>query len=350
MGKISKSIRAKGTLIAIGILFFSCFVSTAITTILFLVSYDKNTNIREAHGIFSSLMFLSFFLCVALGSILLYTAMRKITEPIIRISDAAKAVSKGDFSIKVIQQSDDEIGTLAKNFNLMTEELNNMEYLRKDFISSVSHEFKTPIASIKGFAELLQNKNLSDEDFRTYTNIIIEETKRLSHLSSNMMRLSKLDHQRIPESVKTFSLDEQIRKTLVLLEEKWTSKNLTLEINLDQISYTGDEALIQHIWLNLIENAIKFSKEEGQIFINAKKFTNHIYVEIKDEGIGISNQDQARIFEKFFQADLSHSKEGSGLGLAIVKKIVEICRGEIQFVSGLGRGTTFKVHLPVENE
>ncbi|PEQ91769.1 two-component sensor histidine kinase [Bacillus sp. AFS006103] len=350
MGKISKSIRAKGTLIAIGILFFSCFVSTAITTILFLVSYDKNMNIREAHGIFSSLMFLSFFLCVALGSILLYTAMRKITEPIIRISDAAKAVSKGDFSIKVIQQSDDEIGTLAKNFNLMTEELNNMEYLRKDFISSVSHEFKTPIASIKGFAELLQNKNLSDEDFRTYTNIIIEETKRLSHLSSNMMRLSKLDHQRIPESVKTFSLDEQIRKTLVLLEEKWTSKNLTLEINLDQISYTGDEALIQHIWLNLIENAIKFSKEEGQIFINAKKFTNHIYVEIKDEGIGISNQDQARIFEKFFQADLSHSKEGSGLGLAIVKKIVEICRGEIQFVSGLGRGTTFKVHLPVENE
>jgi signal transduction histidine kinase len=350
MGKISKSIRAKGTLIAIGILFFSCFVSTAITTILFLVSYDKNMNIREAHGIFSSLMFLSFFLCVALGSILLYTAMRKITEPIIRISDAATAVSKGDFSIKIIQQSDDEIGTLAKNFNLMTEELNNMEYLRKDFISSVSHEFKTPIASIKGFAELLQNKNLSDEDFRTYTNIIIEETKRLSHLSSNMMRLSKLDHQRIPESVKTFSLDEQIRKTLVLLEEKWTSKNLTLEINLDQISYTGDEALIQHIWLNLIENAIKFSKEEGQIFINAKKFTNHIYVEIKDEGIGISNQDQARIFEKFFQADLSHSKEGSGLGLAIVKKIVEICRGEIQFVSGLGRGTTFKVHLPVENE
>ncbi|MEH6956585.1 HAMP domain-containing sensor histidine kinase [Neobacillus drentensis] len=350
MGKISKSIRAKGTLIAIGILFFSCFVSTAITTILFLVSYDKNMNIREAHGIFSSLMFLSFFLCVALGSILLYTAMRKITEPIIRISDAAKAVSKGDFSIKVIQQSDDEIGTLAKNFNLMTEELNNMEYLRKDFISSVSHEFKTPIASIKGFAELLQNKNLSDEEFRTYTNIIIEETKRLSHLSSNMMRLSKLDNQRIPESVKIFSLDEQIRKTLVLLEEKWTSKNLTLEINLDQISYTGDEALIQHIWLNLIENAIKFSKEEGQIFINAKKFTNHIYVEIKDEGIGISNQDQARIFEKFFQADLSHSKEGSGLGLAIVKKIVEICRGEIQFVSGLGRGTTFKVHLPVENE
>ncbi|MEH7131119.1 HAMP domain-containing sensor histidine kinase [Neobacillus drentensis] len=350
MGKISKSIRAKGTLIAIGILFFSCFVSTAITTILFLVSYDKNMNIREAHGIFSSLMFLSFFLCVALGSILLYTAMRKITEPIIRISDAAKAVSKGDFSIKVIQQSDDEIGTLAKNFNLMTEELNNMEYLRKDFISSVSHEFKTPIASIKGFAELLQNKNLSDEEFRTYTNIIIEETKRLSHLSSNMMRLSKLDNQRIPESVKIFSLDEQIRKTLVLLEEKWTSKNLTLEIDLDQISYTGDEALIQHIWLNLIENAIKFSKEEGQIFINAKKFTNHIYVEIKDEGIGISNQDQARIFEKFFQADLSHSKEGSGLGLAIVKKIVEICRGEIQFVSGLGRGTTFKVHLPVENE
>ncbi|WHY77600.1 HAMP domain-containing sensor histidine kinase [Neobacillus sp. WH10] len=350
MSKISKSIRAKGTLIAIGILFFSCFVSTAITTILYLVSFDKNMNIRESHEIFSSLMFLSFFLCMALGSTLLYTAMRKITGPIIRISEAAKAVSKGNFSIKVMQQSDDEIGTLAKNFNMMTQELNNMEYLRKDFISNVSHEFKTPIASIQGFAELLQDKNLSDENFQTYTNIIIEETKRLSHLSSNMLRLTKLDHQLIPESVKPFSLDEQIRKTIVLLEEKWSRKNLVLNIDLDSITFTGDEALIQQIWLNLIENAIKFSTEMGQIFIKAKKFPSHIYVEIKDQGIGISKQNQVRIYEKFFQADKSHSKEGSGLGLAIVKKIVEICGGDIKFISELGRGTTFEVNLPVHNE
>lgn len=347
MSKISKSIRAKGTLIAIGILLFSCFVSTAFITILFFVYYEKNLNIREAHAIFSSLMFLLFFLCVALGSTLLYTAMRKITEPIIRISEAAKAVSKGNFSIKVMHQSDDEIGTLAKNFNLMTQELNNMEYLRKDFISSVSHEFKTPIASIQGFAELLQDKNLSDENYQTYTNIIIEETKRLSHLSSNMLRLSKLDNQLILKSVKPFSLDEQIRKTVVLLEEKWSRKNLELDIELDPITFTGDEALIQQIWLNLLENAIKFSKDEGQIFIKAKKFTSHIDVEIKDEGIGISKQDQERIYEKFFQADKSHSKEGSGLGLAIVKKIVEICGGEIKVVSDIGRGTTFEVNLPV---
>jgi signal transduction histidine kinase len=229
----------------------------------------------------------------------------------------------------------------------MTTELGNMEYLRKDFISSVSHEFKTPIASIQGFAEMLQDKGLSEEQFQSYTNIIIEETKRLSHLSSNMLRLSKLDHQLIPVSTKPFSLDEQIRKTIVLLEEKWSKKNLELDIDLDEIAYTGDEALIQQIWLNLFENAIKFSTESGTIYIQAKKILNNVVVEIKDQGIGITKIDQARIFEKFFQGDKSHSKEGSGLGLAIVKKIVEIYDGEINFTSEIGHGTSFIVRLPI---
>lgn len=348
--KMSNSIRAKGSFIAIGILFFSCFVAFALMTILFLVLYHGDLSIKEAHTVFGSFMFVTLFLCVALGGSLLYFAMGKISEPIIRISNSAKEVAKGDFSVRLDYKSKDEIGTLAQNFNLMTTELGNMEYLRKDFISSVSHEFKTPIASIQGFAEMLQTKDLSEETFQAYINIIIEESKRLSHLSSNMLRISKLDHQFIPESTRPFSLDEQIRKTIVLLEEKWSKKNLELDIDLDEIVYSGDEALIQQIWLNLIENAIKFSAESGTILIQAKKTPNKVVVEIKDQGIGITKIDQARIFEKFFQADKSHSKEGSGLGLAIVKKIVEIYDGEINFTSEIGQGTTFIVTLPFRNQ
>lgn len=347
--KLSNSIRAKGTLMAIGILFFSCFVSFALMTILFLVFYD-DLSVSEGHAVFGSFMFVTLILCVALGGSLLHIAIRKISDPIIRISNAAKEVAKGDFSMKMDYKSNDEIGVLAQNFNLMTTELGNMEYLRKDFISSVSHEIKTPIASIQGFAEMLQDKELSEENFQAYTNIIIDETKRLSHLSSNMLRLSKLDHQFIPESTKPFSLDEQVRRTIVLLEEKWSRKNLELDIDLDEIVYTGDEALIQQIWLNLIENAIKFSAESGTIFIQVKIISNKVVAEIKDQGIGISKIDQGRIFEKFFQADRSHSEEGSGLGLAIVKKIVEIYDGEIKFTSEIGQGTTFVVKLPFRNQ
>ncbi len=347
--KLSNSIRAKGTLMAIGILFFSCFVSFALMTSLFLTFYN-DLSVSEGHAVFGGFMFVTLILCVALGSLLLFVAIKRISDPIIRISNAAKEVAKGDFSMKMDYKSNDEIGILAQNFNLMTTELGNMEYLRKDFISSVSHELKTPIASIQGFAEMLQDKDLSQENFQAYTNIIIDETKRLSHLSSNMLRLSKLDHQFIPESTKPFSLDEQIRRTIVLLEEKWSSKNLELDIDLDEIVYTGDEALIQQIWLNLIENAIKFSAESGTIYIQAKKVSDKVVVEIKDQGIGISKMDQGRIFEKFFQADQSHSEEGSGLGLAIVKKIVEIYAGELNFTSEIGQGTTFVVKLPFRNQ
>lgn len=348
--KLTNSIQAKGTLMVIGIMFFSCFISFALMMIIFwLFFHDNNMSFSEAHAVFSKLMAATLIICVVLGSVLLYLTIKKISDPIIHISDAAREVAKGDFSVKIAYKNNDEIGVLAQNFNLMTAELGNMEYLRKDFISSVSHELKTPISSIKGFAEMLQDKNLSEDDFQAYLSIIIAETKRLSHLSSNMMRLSRLDHQLIPEHYNTFWLDEQIRRTLVLLEEKWSAKELELDLDLEKIIYTGDEDLIQQVWLNLIENAIKFSGQPGTICIRAKKVLNKAVVEVKDQGIGIAEKDQERIFEKFFQADKSHSQEGSGLGLAISKKIVEIHKGELNFTSEPGRGTSFTVTLPLNN-
>jgi signal transduction histidine kinase len=276
----------------------------------------------------------------------MFFATKFISKPIKHISDITKEISKGNFEVKIQNKRTDEIGILAKNFNLMTEELKNIEYLRKDFMRNVSHEFKTPIASIQGFAEIIKDRNLPTEKFDEYTDIIIEETRRLINLSTNILRLSKLDNQLIQNKNTNFSLDEQIRRTILLFEDQWSKKNIELEINLEKVNYVGDEELIQQLWINLIGNAIKFSYDYGTIYITLKNYDRAIGVEIKDEGIGISEEGKKRIFEKFYQGDSSHSKMGNGLGLPIVKRIIEICNGTISFVSKEGTGTCFTVTLP----
>jgi signal transduction histidine kinase len=184
------------------------------------------------------------------------------------------------------------------------------------------------------------------EKFDEYTDIIIKETNRHTNLSSNILRLSKLDNQVIQNKKISFSLDEQLRKTILLFEEQWSKKNLELEINFEKIKYEGYEEFLQQLWINLIGNAVKFSYNYGTVNISLKQNDKTIVVEIRDEGIGISEGSKARIFEKFYQGDTSHAEEGSGLGLAIVKRIIEICNGTINFESKEGVGTCFTVTLP----
>lgn len=193
---------------------------------------------------------------------------------------------------------------------------------------------------------MLKNKELSEEKRQAYMDIIIEETDRLSKLSSNMLRISRLDNQSIPNRISEFFLDEQIRKIILLLEDKWNKKNLELNINLDKVKFNGDEDLIEQIWINIIENAIKFSDEGGKISVQLKNFNDEVVVKITDTGIGITEESKKRVFEKFYQGETAHSKVGNGLGLAIVKRIVDICKGEIDIESCVGVGTTFVIRLP----
>jgi signal transduction histidine kinase len=345
MKKLSNSIRAKFTLIFISILCFSCIASLGIVAIVspsFSEMETKGNNL----GVILLLM-ATLLICAVIGSILMIFATKFISKPIKYISDVTKEIAKGNFDVEIQYKSHDEIGVLAKNFNLMTKELKNMEYLRKDFMSNVSHEFKTPIASIQGFVEIIKDENLSREKFDEYTDIILEETKRLNNLSSNILRLSRLDNQIIQNKKTCFSLDEQLRRTLLLFEEQWSKRNLELEINLEKVIYEGYEELVQQIWINLIGNAIKFSYDYGCIYISLKEGPKSVVVEIRDEGIGISEESKQRIFEKFYQGDTSRSESGNGLGLAIVKKIIEICDGTIVFESKAGQGTRFTVTLPI---
>lgn len=228
----------------------------------------------------------------------------------------------------------------------MTKGLKSTENLQKEFINNVSHEIKTPISSIEGFAKLLKDKNISNEEREEYSNIIIEEAERLSNLTGKMLKLSKLHNQDKIINKQEVLIAEQIRKAISLLEPKWSEKNIKINVSLEENIFLGDEELIFQVWINLFENAIKFSNNNCQIDI--KEFYNNeeIVVVIKDYGIGMQESELEKVFERFYQIDKSHSAEGSGLGLAIVKRIIELSNGKIEIKSKESKGTTVIVKLP----
>ena len=301
----------------------------------------EETNIKQMlDGLKSALVY-----GIMTGLILIFFVTSHIIKPIRKMTSATKKVASGDFNATVDINRNDEIGKLADNFNLMIKELNSIEYLRKDFVSNISHELKTPIASIQGFTKLLAKENLSKEEKREYIDIIIEETTRLSNLSNNMIKLTNFENQEIVTNKKEYRLDEQIRKCIIMLEEKINEKNIKVELDTEEIIIKEDADLMMEVWINLLSNAIKYSKQNGNININITNENEFWKVEIKDDGIGIPEDKKERIFEKFFQVEKSHSYDGSGLGLAIVKRIIDLTKGKIEVESKEGKGTSFLVYL-----
>ncbi|MEK5447269.1 MULTISPECIES: HAMP domain-containing sensor histidine kinase [Paenibacillus] len=289
-----------------------------------------------------------------LASVLTGTAItaivgRKLLAPINDLSEAAKRVAKGDFSARVAHEDHkvDVIGEMAVNFNSMVQELGGMETLRNDFIVNVSHEFKTPIAAIEGYASLMQDQELSPEERADYSRLIIESTRQLSSLSSNILKLSKLENQEIVAGRIKFALDEQLRQALLLLEAQWNDKALNLDLTLEPVVYYGNEELLMQVWLNLLGNAIKFTDSGGEITVSLAQTEHAVTVRIKDSGTGMTEEVMIRIFEKFYQGDKSRSAEGNGLGLALVRRIVELNGGNVSAESVPGKGSVFTVILPV---
>lgn len=306
-------------------------------------------NREKVKNIISSFKIATIY-SLGIGVSLILVMASHIINPLRKITEATKKVATGNLKVKVDVDRKDEIGELAQNFNIMVDELNSIEYLRKDFISNISHELKTPIASIQGFAKLLSDDNLSKEEKEEYINIILEETQRLSNLSSNMLKLSKLEKQEIVTNKTEYRLDNQIRKAIIMLDEKINSKKIKISLDSSEVSIYEDEDLIMEIWINLINNAIKYSNENGEIKIKVIEEENDVKVSIKDEGIGIPKDKQERIFEKFYQVENSRAGEGSGLGLAIVKRIVDLIKGKIEVESKEKQGTKIIVSIPKETD
>ena len=219
---------------------------------------------------------------------------------------------------------------------------------RSDFINSFSHEFKTPIVSIRGFARQLQRDDITDEERREYATIIADESTRLANLATNILLLSKLENQQIVTEKTAFRLDEQLRSCILLLEKQWEQKHLELVIDLEEVTCYGNAEMLSQAWVNLINNAIKFTPEGGTIGISLVAVDDTATVQVSDTGIGMDRETQQHIFEKFYQGDKSHHGEGNGLGLAMVKRIIALSRGKSTVDSVKGKGTTFTVQLPVK--
>lgn len=288
-----------------------------------------------------SSIFISF--CIAL------TLWYKVLIPLGSISQAAKQVSKGDFTVQVkAGKTLGELRELADNFNRMVQELGSIESFRNDFVTNISHEFKTPLAAIEGYVTLLQEPSLSEEDKNEYIRIIMESTRQLSSMAGNILMLSRLEKQEIMTGQSLFKLDEQIRQALLMLEPLWEKKHLDLDIELPPVRYFGNADLLMQVWMNLFQNAVKFTPAGGSIAASMQLLPDSVEVKISDTGIGMDDATLRRIFEKFYSADRDLGRTGNGLGLSITKRIVELSGGSISVESRVDEGSCFTVLLPVK--
>lgn len=267
--------------------------------------------------------------------------------PVLKLEKAMQQVAEGDFSVRLKTGKHlKEIQDIYSNFNLMVQELEATEILQTDFVSNVSHEFKTPISAIEGYATLLQDSDMPiSEEQEQYIDKILFNTGRLSHLAGNILLLPKIEHQAIQTRQNWYRLDEQIRQSIVMLEPKWSEKELEFDVDMVDVEYLGNENLICHVWDNLLSNAIKFSPCGGTIYIRMMPEGEKIRFSIENEGPQIREDSMKHIFDKFYQCDSSHKQEGNGLGLALVKQILNLCKGTI-FVENIpGSGCRFTVIL-----
>lgn len=271
-----------------------------------------------------------------------------IIKPIKRLSTAMKVVGQGEYNVQVEHAANDEIGLLTKNFNQMTKELNKIETMRQEFIASVSHEIQSPLTSIRGFSAALKDDIVSEDKKIQYLTIIEKESTRLSQLSSNLLKLASLDSEHQTLMLQQYRLDEQIRHVVMALEPQWIKKNIEIDLDLSNVQIEADKDLLEQVWLNLVTNAVKYTPENRFVKISIHQKNEEIDVKIKDNGIGIIEEDQKYIFESFYKVDKSRTLKGSGLGLAITKKIVRLHEGAIRVESKKEQGSIFTVTLPIQ--
>lgn len=316
-------------------------------------------NTLELNGFIQTLIPTIYWTAVAAGLTLFTRKKVKDTyeEPLHRLADATQQVAGGDFSVYVptIHTADrlDYLDVMILDFNKMVEELGSVETLKTDFVSNVSHEMKTPIAVIKNYAELLQMKNASDGEKAEYARNIEEAAGHLSALISNILKLNKLENQRIDPEIESYDLCGQLEECILQYEELWDEKELELEVDMEEKAVIqAYPSLMELVWNNLLSNAIKFTEQGGKVTVRQATEAEYVEVSVSDTGCGMSKESIRHIFDKFYQGDTSHSKEGNGLGLALVKRILVLMNGDIQVVSQEGKGSTFTVKLPrrMDNE
>ena len=286
---------------------------------------------------------------VLLGTLAAVLVSRIPLKPINETISAVNQLASGDFKTRLhfgkIVSRIPAMAELNDSFNKMAQELENTELLRTDFINNFSHEFKTPIMSIAGFSSLLKRGNLTEEQKQEYMDVIEKESLRLADMASGVLMLSNVENQTILRDISRFNLSEQIRSSILLLENKWSRKNIEWNLDFDEVTITGNEKMLKQVWINLLDNAIKFTTEYGTVRVGIRQKEAETQVIIENTGSAVSKEQSELIFQKFYQADTSHATEGNGIGLAVVKKIVDLHKGTVSVTSDRDV-TAFTVTLP----
>ncbi|WP_199880680.1 sensor histidine kinase [Bacillus massiliglaciei] len=305
------------------------------------------------YSLYLAATFMSFFVIFLIGVIFRFFNRPRQRHFYMEIIHALRKIASGDFNVQLDfgsqMKRNNQFSELINHFNHMTKQLKQMEEMRQEFISNVSHEIQSPLTSITGFAHALQSDQLTKRERKHYLQIIETESRRLSKLSDNLLKLTSLESDHHPFEKRAYRLDQQIRTILLACEPLWVEKELELDIGLENnVRIFADEDLMSQVWTNLIHNSIKFTPMKGKLSIQLQLTDGQAAISISDTGIGISEQDQLHIFERFFKADQARerTKSGSGLGLSIVKKIIDMHDGTIHVKSKLGKGTIFTVILP----
>jgi len=297
-------------------------------------------------------LFAMIFLFIVTSWVFSRFASPKRMDFITKMIEAMRRISKGDYNVELANQfkhkKNHPFAKIVESNNEMAVELNQIERMRQEFISNVSHEIQSPLASISGFATVLKQSDLTPKERERYLEIIETESRRLANLSDNLLKLTSIESQHHPFEPVAYRLDKQIREIILSCEPQWIAKSLELDISLDEVEITADEELMTQVWINLINNSIKFTPIGNSLKIVLLKRGEEAVVNIADTGMGIAEEDQKHIFERFYKVDKSRNRTlgGSGLGLSITKKIIDMHEGSIQVQSKLNEGTLFTVTFP----
>lgn len=333
-----------------GIALFSFII---ICNFILFFSYEQTSHLNGNYGtiiIIGNIVFLAVLFTIA-DSVYHYVSVKK---PMKRIRKDLDKVVAGDFSVRIdyIKGSDsgNEIDDVITLLNDVIQELSGVETLRTDFIANVSHELKTPMAVMQNYGTLLQANELPDKKRVEYGRAITEQTRRLSALVTNILKLNKLENQQIYPNAEVYDVGEQLCECMLEHEAVWEEKEIEIETEIEDGLYAeADKELLSLVWNNLFSNALKFTEAGGKVSLRAYGDEHYVYVEVKDTGCGMSPETGANIFKKFYQGDTSHSTKGNGLGLALVKRVIDICKGEISVSSQIGKGSTFTVKIDRAN-
>ena len=339
------------TFLFAAIIFLAMIATVAVSAVaaFFIVESDLIPTTEEMVPIIFATCVVVFFVSLPVGVLLAVFMSKMPLRPIREMMDGMDKLASGDFHTRVapgrLMRNYPALAALAVSFNKMAEQLDHTEVLRSDFINNFSHEFKTPIVSIAGFAKLLRRGNLTPEQQQEYLAIIEEESLRLSSMATNVLNMSKIENQTILTDTTAYNLSEQLRSCVLLLEDEWTRKELVLDMEFDEYDICANEELMRQVFINLIDNAVKFSPQGGAVCIDIRRDAGDTCVSISNTGPEIPAEIREKIFRKFYQGDESHASLGNGIGLAIVKRVVQLHGGSVGVECGSGV-TTFTVRLP----